>query len=412
MKNQFFEDPKALQEAHVGPLCSYIETFAVGLSQQGYARSTAKEKIRLVADLSRWLDRRQLGLDDLDEQRVVQFLQYRRRRSRVPRNNRATLEVLLKQLRSVGVVAARTPQKDDSALRELQDQFAQYLAQERGLSQATLNTYLPIVGRFLSESFAADAIMLDELRPADITGFIVRHVPTLSPCRAKLIVTALRGFLRFLHQHGQTVTDLAAIVPAVADWRLSTLPKFLEPEQVERVLKGCDQNNNTGQRDYTILLLLARLGLRAGEVVAMTLDDIDWETGVLTVCGKGARKNPLPIPHDVGNSLVKYLCHGRPRCSTRRVFVRIKAPHRGFASSVAICTIVRRALARAGLSPARKGAHLLRHSLATEMLRKGASLREIGEILRHRDPNTTQIYAKVDLAALRGLAQPWPGGAL
>jgi len=407
----FFEDQKVLQRLHVGPLCSYIDTFAARLSEQGYARSTAKEQIRLVADLSRWLDRRELELEDLDEHIVDQFLQYRRRRGRAPRHNRATLEILLKQLRSEGVVPARTPHKDDSALLELQRQFAQYLAQERGLSQATLNTYLPIVGRFLFESFGDDALMLDELRPAHITGFIVHHSSTLSACRAKLIVTALRGFLRFLHQRGQTPTDLAAVVPTVAHWRLSTLPKSLEPEQVERVLKGCDQSNSTGQRDYTILLLLARLGLRAGEVVAMRLDDIDWETGILTVWGKGARKNRLPIPHDVGDALVTYLCHGRPCCSTRRVFVRMKAPHREFASSVAICTIVRRALARAGLSPVRKGAHLLRHSLATEMLRKGASLREIGEILRHRDPNTTQVYAKVDLAALRGLAQPWPGGA-
>jgi len=202
-----------------------------------------------------------------------------------------------------------------------------------------------------------------------------------------------------------------AHVPTVADWRLSTLPKSLAPEQVARLLKSCDQRTVTGQRDYTILLLLARLGLRAGEVVAMTLEDLDWEAGELTVRDKGGRQDRLPLPHDVGAALATYLRQGRPRCLTRRVFVRMAAPRRGFASSVAICGIMQRALARARLHPPRKGAHLLRHSLATQMLQRGASLPEIGEVLRHELAQTTEIYAKVDFTALRALAQPWPRGA-
>lgn len=224
------------------------------------------------------------------------------------------------------------------------------------------------------------------------------------------MTSALRGFLRFLLFRGNINCDLAACVPTVADWRLSELPKSLEPEKVEHLLQNCDQSTAIGKRDYAILLLLARVGLRAGEIVAMTLDDINWEAGVVTIRGKGSHSDQLPIPQDVGKALATYLRHGRLPCATRRVFIRAKAPRQGFSGSAAIDNIVRRALKRAHLDPIRKGAHLLRHSLATKMLGQGARLAEIGEVLRHSTTNTTQIYAKVDLAALSELAQPWPGG--
>jgi site-specific recombinase XerD len=224
------------------------------------------------------------------------------------------------------------------------------------------------------------------------------------------MTSALRGFLRFLFFRGDINSDLAACVPTVADWRLSELPTSLAPEKVELLLHNCDRRTAIGKRDYAVLLLLARLGLRAGEIVAMTLDDINWEAGVVTIRGKGVRRDQLPIPQDVGEALVAYLRHGRPPCATRRIFIRAKAPCRGFSGSTAIGNIVRRALKGAQLDPIRKGAHLLRHSLATKMLGQGAHLAEIGEVLRHSTTNTTQIYAKVDLAALSELAQPWPGG--
>lgn len=224
------------------------------------------------------------------------------------------------------------------------------------------------------------------------------------------MTTALRVFFRFLLLRGDITSNLAASVPTVAKYKLSEIPKFLQPDEVERLLKSCDKNTSICKRDYAIGLLLSRLGLRAGEIVAMRLDDIDWEAGVINIHGKGARHDQLPIPQDVGEALATYIRHGRPSCSTRRVFIRARAPHKGFSSSVAIADIVRRALVRAGLDPIRKGAHLLRHSLAVKMLRAGAHLSEISEILRHFSPNTTEIYTKVDLAALCGLALPWPGG--
>jgi integrase len=189
------------------------------------------------------------------------------------------------------------------------------------------------------------------------------------------------------------------------------VPKFLPHGAVEQILKHCERRSACGMRDYAILLLLSRLGLRAGEVVSLTLDDIDWRAGQLTLHCKGHRSAQVPLIAEVGDALAHYIQHGRPRCTTRRVFIRDHAPRVGFANSSAICCIVERALARAGVHSARKGAHLFRHTLATQMLRHGASLGEIGQVLRHRHPDTTRIYAKVDLSALRTLAVAWPGGA-
>jgi site-specific recombinase XerD len=220
----------------------------------------------------------------------------------------------------------------------------------------------------------------------------------------------LRSFFRFLQQRGYISTDLARSIPAIARWSNAELPKFLSPQEVERLLQTCKGDDCTGQRNRAMLLLLARLGLRAGEIARMTLDDIDWEAGELTVNGKGGRQDRLPLPKDVGRSLARYLRQARPRCSSRRMFIRLHAPHLGLAGPATVDYVVGKALQSAGLSPKLRGAHLLRHSLATRMLRSGASLREIGEILRHQLPKTTAIYAKVEIAALRTITQAWPGG--
>lgn len=398
------------QRLRAGSLGDHIVTFATLLADRGYATSSTKEFLRLVADLGHWLARRQLRAEDLDERGIVQFLRHRRRRGRMARSNGATLRALLGLLRDIGVVRPVAPAAE-SALDRIEHAFDQYLLQERGVGAAGRANYVPVVRRLLSRRFGTRAVKLGTLGPEDVTQFVVHEVRTLGPARAKLTMTALRSFLRWLHQRGDTPTNLGGVVPRVADWRLATLPKSIASEQVERVLKACNRESIVGRRDYAILLVLARLGLRAGEVVAMDLDDVDWEAGELVVRGKGGRRDRLPLPRDVGAAVAAYLRRGRPICSTRRVFVRARAPLRGFANSIAICTIVERALTRAGLNPPRKGAHLLRHSLACTMLRRGASLAEIGEILRHRSPDTTAIYAKVDVAALRALAPAWPGSA-
>jgi site-specific recombinase XerD len=412
MTARFFSDPNVLKRLHYGPLGSHIDGFAQILMEQGYKRSTAKYKIGIVADLSRWLYRQGLSVKDLDEKTLNEFLLYRGRRGSIFKIEPPTLRLLLKQLRDTGVVADTARVDAHSNRRRIESGFAEYLAQERGLEQTTIDTYLPIADRFLSDQFGTGPTRLKDLHPNDIVRFILQYTETVSTKRAQLIVCSLRSFFRFLYQRGETAIDLSPSALTVANWHLQELPKFLEPEQVEHLLQSCNQDTLIGRRDYAILLLLARLGLRAGDVVHMTLDDIDWEVGELIVCGKSDRQERLPLPQDVGEALVRYLRDGRPLCSSRKVFIRINAPHKGFSSSVAICNIVRRALNRAKLTPAFKGSHLLRHSLATQMLRRGASLAEIGKILRHQRLDTTQIYAKVDIASLRALAQPWPGGEI
>ena len=391
----------------VGPLASHIDCFAKFLTGEGYAQPSVESKCLLVAGLSGWLERRRFPLAQLDEGKLQQF--YAHHRHSVRRGDVATGHQLLEWLRGLGVVEALPQTVDRTAFGRLTQDYERFLRSQRGLAPATLSSYLPIVRRFLTERFGNKTVRVEDLHPRDLHRFILRQVPRGSRNYAKLMVTALRSFLGFLFQRGAIKTDLLAGVPGVANWRLSHLPKSLPPDQVERLLRCCDRRTPSGRRDYAILLLLARLGLRGGEVLAMTLDDPDWERGEIVVRGKGQRLDRLPLPNDVGVALVEYLRHVRPACSTRKLFIRLKAPRHGLRLS-AICGVVRRALKRAGLNPDFKGAHLLRHSLATNMLRKGASLGEIGQLLRHAQPTTTQIYAKVDIEALRRIALPWMGG--
>lgn len=402
---------KAARVLQTGPLREEVDGFVEGLRAQGYAAASIQTKHLFVAQLSHWLGRRGLGLRALDEGRLRVFLRDRRRRYRAQRGAAATGVQLLRHLRTTGALPPVKVAVRHGKAAEVEAGYAQYLREERGLAGATLVNYLPLVHRFLVVRFGKGRVRLAQLRAGDVTRFVLRQAPAMGPGRAKLLVTALRSFLRFLHLRGETAANLTPAVPRVADWRLAALPKFIPVEDVQRLLWSCDRRTPTGRRDYAILLMLARLGLRAGEVVQMTLDDLDWDAGEVIVRGKGSRHARLPLPKDVGEALVAYIRSDRPRCASRRVFLCARAPRRGFSSSVAICTIVRRAIGRAGLRTPTKGAHLLRHSLATDLLRRGASLAEIGELLRHRSPDTTVLYAKVDIASLREIAPPWPGGA-
>jgi site-specific recombinase XerD len=312
-------------------------------------------------------------------------------------------------LRQIGIVKPEPPPVKNPQTR-IVSEFRCYLLQERGLSPATLLNYVPVVEQFLAERFHHKAPNFVLLRAPHVTGFVMRHARQLSPLRAALMVTALRSFLRYLFHRGAIATDLAGCVPTVPNWSLSTLPRFLPAATVEHILKCCDQKTPVSRRNHTILLLLARLGLRAGEVVGLSLDDMDWSTGQITIRGKGGKSAQLPLPGDVGAALAAYLRHDRPQSAARSVFLRHRAPLVGLGNSSTISSLVRRALEHAGVESAHSGAHVLRHSLATSLLRQGGSLDEIGELLRHQSPNTTAIYAKVDVTALHSLALPWPGG--
>ena len=409
MIEHFFSDPETLQRLRAGPLGPHMDAFAELLLKQGYARSTGHSRIWLAGHLSRWLARRRLRVEQLDEQKFKDFRRYLGKRLGDWSRRLGTLSVLLRQLRALGLVPTPSVENESNIFHQIEQEFAQYLAQERGLARATIAGALRAVRRFLHEQYGEGPVDFGALTSRDVTRFVSRYIRDRGSAPARTLASYLRGFFRFLYQRGDTVCDLAAALPRIARWRLSNIPKFLEPEEVERLLDTCDRSTPTGQRDYTVLLLLARLGLRGGEVANMMLEDIRWAAGEIVVRGKSAREDRMPLPQEVGEALATYLRYSRPRCMSRRVFIRARAPYQGFSSPVAVCDIVRRALSRAGLNPDFKGAHLLRHSLATHMLRTGSSMAEIGEILRHQLPNTTEIYAKVDVDALRALAQPWKG---
>jgi site-specific recombinase XerD len=365
--------------------------------------------MRVVVDLNQWLLKERLRLEHLTERQIRMFQADRAKRRRSHHAESATLILFLRMLRESNLISAAPEKGPNSPVELLVQAYAKFLIEERGLSQITLGHRLPIVRGFLSGRFKSGRLCLNALQPRDINRFVVHAVRDQRRDHANLVTTTLRSFLDFLYQDGRLKTSLRAAVPAVASGRPAELPSFLEPEQVEQLLRSCDRSGVGGQRDYTILLLLARLGLRVREVSGLTLDDLNWESGEVLVRGKGGREDRLPLPPDVGRAIAAYLKNGRPHCSCRRVFLRLVAPHQGMVGPT-ISGIVERALKRADISAPHRGGHLLRHSLATRMLRGGASLSQIGQVLRHQHIDTTEIYARVDQKALRGLAQPWPGG--
>lgn len=415
MLDHFIENRDTVRRLRSGVIGSQLDAFATHLAQEGYAATTVRAQITLLGHFSQWLTRRGVGIHELTDELVATFINNRKRRERLHRGHAATLHQFLTHLRARGVVASAAPMVDESPVSQLQRHYEQHLRAERGLAPATVTSYGRVFRSFLTDRFGDGPLELRALDVSTITTFVIRHAHTMSPGCAKGMVTALRSICHFLLQRGAIDRDLAAAVPRMPDWRLATIPKYLSPEEVARLLQACDLGAVVGRRDHAILLLLARLGLRAGEIIALALDDIQWRAGeILVRSSKRLPQDRLPLLAEVGEALATYIQRDRPtHLLTRQVFVCTRAPRRGFTNPSTVSTIVRRALARAGLSPALTGAHLLRHSLATRMLRQGASLPEIGLVLRHRAVQTTEIYAKVDLAGLRALAQPWPlmGGA-
>lgn len=410
--NRLSEDLKISARSEESPLAPYMGAYAAQLLSEGYARQSICVKIRLVGAFSRWLNHKCIAANKVIDQNTVDFLRYRKRCGhRLGRGDPATLIRLLKLLRDQGVIAQPPVRLATTPSERLVEEYDAYLQRERVLSLATRINYRPFIQKFLTVRFGKGSVVLSRLCATDIIGFVRCHAGQLNGKRVQLMTTALRSFLRFARHRGDITLDLAACVPAVASWSLSTLPRALSPTHVKQVLKHCHRQTAVGRRDYAILLLLARLGLRSGEVAGLNLEDIDWKNGLFSVLGKGGRSSELPLPADVGKAITAYLKNGRPRLSSsRRVFLRARAPAVGF-KSMAVCDVVKRALARAGIDSPRKGAHQFRHALATDMLKRGASLSEIGDLLRHQSPETTTIYAKVDLISLRALAMPWPGGA-
>jgi integrase/recombinase XerD len=392
------------------PVTALSNGFEEALRRQGYVAGSIRMQRRLLNDLIGWLQSQQLAMGDLSMVQVDRFMADRHAAGVRKLRTRKALGPILDHLRGLGLVpAAESPVEDDPA-RVILSRYRQFLITERGLATVTAGRYIDCLRPFLDRRMLLGELDLRGLTPADVTSFVVAWCPCLNTGVAKLTVTALRSFLGFLHLDGLTERSLVSAVPKVLRRRLAGLPKGLEPDQVRRLLSACDANTAVGCRDLAILTLLVRLGLRRCEVARLGLDDIEWRAGTIRVRGKGGCHERLPLPADVGHWLAKYLRHARPvEAQSRTVFVRHFAPHHALGAS-RVSGIVADAARRASLG--RVHAHRLRHTAATELLRSGASLPEIGQLLRHRRVETTAIYAKVDRDTLRLIARPWPEGAL
>jgi integrase/recombinase XerD len=393
-----------------GPLARYASGYGLWLSERGYSRWTIAHRLWQLDLLSRWLDREGLSPDELTRERVVEFSAARRGGGYSTWLSVRSTALPLEYLRELGAVPAELARAavDDPIERLLAD-YGRYLLDERGLAEHTVFArYVPAARLFVSSRVGSDVSGLQQLSGADVSLFMVAECPKRSVSAARDLTGGLRSFLRWLYLTGAIPSGLVWAVPTIADLRDSSLPRGLEPAVVKALLASCDRRRTVGRRDYAILLLLLKLGLRAGEVAAITLDDIDWRAGVLLVRnGKGRREERLPVSADVGEAIVSYL-RRRPRSESRGLFLRMVAPAGAIRGS-AVSGIVRSACRRAGLSPS-VGSHALRHTAAIEMLKGGATLVEIGEVLRHQEPRTTARYAKVDRKTLRRLARPWPEG--
>lgn len=393
-----------------GPLAPYAAGFSSWLRSRSYSPSAVANRLWQLDQLSRWLAREGLSAGELTPARAAEFASARRAAGLVSWASPQSAALPLEYLHEIGVSAPPPPAVADGPLEELLADYTRYLLVERGLSDHTVcDAYGPVARLFLAGREGPDGLGLERLSAADVSAFLARECPKRSVSGARDLVCALRSFLRYLHLVGLIEAPLVWAIPSVADLRDRSLPRGLEPAAVRKLLASCDRRRLVGRRDHAILLLLARLGLRAGEVAGLQLDDVDWRRGELLVRGKGGRHDELPLPVDVGEALVSYL-RRRPRCECRALFLRMSAPRTGL-DRCTVGWVVRAACDRASLP--RVGAHRLRHTAATEMLRHGASLPEIGQVLRHREQKTTAIYAKVDRKALRALARPWPsqGGA-
>ena len=391
-----------------GPLEPYAFGFREELAREGYTAHSASNQLQLMAHASRWLASRELGVGELSPARVEEFLEARRAEGYTLWLSTKAMAPVLAYLRGVGVVLTPSPVGPATPAEELVALYRAYLVQERGLAVGTVTSYVRVARLFFSARSCDGECGLERLSAAEVTDFVLAECTVREVGSAKGVVCGLRSLLRFLFVEGHTQSQLEAAVPKVAGWRLAGLPKSFGRHEVGRLLASCDRRSTFGRRDFAVLTMLIRLGLRAGEVAAMELADIDWRAGEVTIRGKGRRQERLPLPVDVGDALVGWLRRGRPYCECTKVFTRVRAPHRGLTTG-GVSAIVRAACVRAGLPEV--NAHRLRHTAATEMLRAGAGLAEIGQVLRHASVLTTSIYAKVDRTALRALALPWPGCA-
>ena len=408
MLEDHLESPVTRNRLRSGPLFQHIDGFADWLASRGYKSVSMDGRLRNLAPWSDWMRQAGFGQEEL----VAGFLAYKQalaEEGRLRYGNgkyHGTIPagaLFIRFLQESGQVPTPASPVPPCAKWPLLGEYRAWIVQQRGLKETSVDMYQRVLVDFVSglgddpSTYTVQAIR----------QFVLGRAAGHGVARAQSIVVAIRGFLRFLGATGRCRAGMEYGVPGFASWHLSSIPRFLCPQDMERVINACVPNGVQGRRDRAVVLLLARLGLRASDVAALSLADLDWGQGRLAVCGKGRRQEWLPLPQEVGYSLLDYLQHARPKIETQRVFITVDAPLRPM-SRACVTHVVRSALRRAGVKAPINGAHVLRHSAATAMLRQGASLAGVGAVLRHRSPSTTAHYAKVDFQLLREIAQPWP----
>jgi site-specific recombinase XerD len=411
MLSELFKSRARIQILRDGPRGLLLEGFAQCLSEAGYATITARKHLRAAEHFIHfinWNDRHSPPERKLNKQSLVRFERHLSRcqcqqySHASPQKVVHGVHLFLSHLRDTGIINLPWAPNHDPALLSA---FCQWMHQQRGISDVTLSTY----SIYIRELLRRIGDQPSRFNTRRLREFVLEKSRSWGRGAAKNCTTAVRMFLRFLIAEGQCAVGLDAAIPTLAHWRLASLPRYLPPEDVERLIASCDRASAVGRRDQAILLLLARVGLRAGDIVRLRLSDVDWKTASIQVCGKGRRHTRLPLTREVGQAIVAYLKKGRTRTNADALFIRCRAPFCAFKGPAAISDLVDKALRRAGvMRPSRGAAHLLRHSLATSMLWQGASLEDIGAVLRHSSVETTQIYAKVDIPTLRKIAQTWP----
>lgn len=406
MLERCFKKPLTLHRLRGGPAGPFLDGFAESMYAEGYSSETSGVYLQAADHLGQWAARRGVAIADLDEDVLARFVRHlprcRCRGGKRGGHKRVPFRVhaFLRYLREAGVVTTSAPAATHPPLVT---EYSAWMRDRRGLAATTMARALPVVQALLGP-VGDDPTRLDA---AGVRGFVLEYIRQHAPASAGWVTTIVRGFLRWLVAHGRCSPDLVEAVPKLPTWRLATLPRSLPDADVERIVAACDRPSLVARRDRAMLLLLARLGLRAGDVVALRLGDIEWERGRLRVVGKGRRETRLPLPQDAGDAMLGYLEAERPAAATDHVFLTARPPIHPIRAS-GVRDVVGRAIGRAGVRAPSRGTHVLRHSLATRLLRDGATLDAIGAVLRHRDVNTTALYAKVDVGLLRQVAQPWP----
>jgi site-specific recombinase XerD len=394
---------KVLKSFVVGPLEEYAPSVADEMVRVGYTSSSASQHMAFVAHLSRWMVESNRAVGELTVEVLEQFFASRRVEGYVNYRTVKSARLLLRVLASDGIVI---PMAEATAAQQLLDCFGDYLARMKSLGAATIAGYIHWIRPLVVARVERDGVGFEALTIADIHHFLAERCAGKSAASAQLCVTAVRSLLGFLHGDGIALSVSAEAVPAAARWSQTALPQDLSAEDITVLLAGCDRDTATGRRDYAIMLLLCRIGLRVGEVAGLHLSDMHWSAGEFVVRGKGNHLARLPLPVDVGEAIVDYLRFARPAGNHSAVFLGHKAPHDPVNSS-GLSSAVARAARKAGLGKIH--AHRLRHTAATQMLRGGVPLAEVGMVLRHQRQMTTAIYAKVDREALRGITRAWPG---